>query len=65
VFWLRAQFSPGCASKEPKPDVELLEIVQMFPGHYDNSAQVQADIAKACSRRTKRWRSISFRSKPS
>ena len=36
----------GCASKEPKPDVELLEIVQMFPGHYDNSAQVQADIAK-------------------
>jgi hypothetical protein len=36
----------GCASKEPKPDVELLELVQMFPGHYDNTAQVQADMAK-------------------
>jgi hypothetical protein len=36
----------GCASKEPKPDIELLELVQMFPGHYDNTAQVQADIAK-------------------
>ena len=36
----------GCASNEPKPDVEVLEIVQMLPGHYDNTAQVQADIAK-------------------
>ena len=36
----------GCASKEPKPDIELLELVQMFPGHYDNTAQVQADMAK-------------------
>ena len=35
----------GCASTEPKPDVELLELVQMFPGHYDNTAQAQADLA--------------------
>ena len=36
----------GFASKEPNPDVELQELVQLFPGHYDNTAQVQADIAK-------------------
>ena len=36
----------GCASKEPKADIEVLELVQMFPGHYDNTAQVQADMAK-------------------
>jgi CpeT/CpcT family (DUF1001) len=35
----------GCASTEEKPDVVLQELVQMFPGHYDNTAQVQADIA--------------------
>jgi hypothetical protein len=36
----------GCASKEEKPDFALQELVQMFPGHYDNTAQVQADIAR-------------------
>lgn len=36
----------GCASTEEKPDVAVQELVAMFPGHYDNSAQVQADIAK-------------------
>jgi hypothetical protein len=37
----------GCASsKEPNPDVELQELVQMYGGHYENSAQVQAEIAK-------------------
>src|SRR3984893_15858921 len=35
----------GCASHEGKPDVALQELVLMFPGHYDNTAQVQADIA--------------------
>jgi CpeT/CpcT family (DUF1001) len=37
----------GCAgNKGPKPDVELQELIQMFPGHYDNTAQVQSDIAR-------------------
>ena len=35
----------GCASKEPNPDAELQDLLQMFPGHYDNTGQVQADIA--------------------
>jgi hypothetical protein len=35
----------GCASKEEKPDVALQELVLMYPGHYDNTAQVEADIA--------------------
>jgi hypothetical protein len=35
----------GCASTEEKPDVAMQELVLMFPGHYDNSAQVEADIA--------------------
>jgi hypothetical protein len=35
----------GCASKEPNPDYDLAELVQLIPGHYDNTAQVQADIA--------------------
>lgn len=35
----------GCASKEADPDVELQDLVQMFPGHYDNTVQVQADLA--------------------
>jgi hypothetical protein len=36
-----------CAgAKEPKADVEILELVQMFPGHWDNSAQVQEETAK-------------------
>jgi hypothetical protein len=35
----------GCASKEPNPDVELQELIQMLPGHYDNTAQAQADEA--------------------
>lgn len=39
----------GCASKEKKkekPDHVLQELVMMFPGHYDNSLQVQSDLAK-------------------
>jgi CpeT/CpcT family (DUF1001) len=36
----------GASSKEPKADVEILELVQMFPGHWDNSAQVQEESAK-------------------
>jgi hypothetical protein len=36
----------GCASTEEKPDVALQELVMMFPGHYDNTAQVQSDIAR-------------------
>ena len=35
----------GCASNEEKPDVALQELVQMFPGHYDNTAQAQSDVA--------------------
>jgi hypothetical protein len=35
----------GCASTQEKPDVAMQELVLMFPGHYDNSAQVEADIA--------------------
>ena len=36
----------GCASKEEKPDAVLQELVMQFPGHYDNSVQVQSDVAK-------------------
>jgi hypothetical protein len=37
----------GSASgKEPKAEVEILELVQMFPGHWDNTAQVQEETAK-------------------
>jgi hypothetical protein len=44
---LAAALLAGCAgSKEPKPDVELQELIQLFPGHYDNTAQVQADVSK-------------------
>src|SRR6266850_3533171 len=35
----------GCASTTEKPDVAMQELVLMFPGHYDNTAQVEADIA--------------------
>jgi CpeT/CpcT family (DUF1001) len=35
----------GCASTQEKPDIALQELVLMFPGHYDNTAQVEADIA--------------------
>lgn len=34
------------AAKEPKAEVEILELVQMFPGHWDNSAQVQEESAR-------------------
>ena len=44
-FLIAGAMLAGCASKEPSPDVELLELVQMFPGHYDNTAQAQADLA--------------------
>jgi hypothetical protein len=36
----------GRAGAAEKPEVALQEIVQMFPGHYDNTAQVQAEIAQ-------------------
>jgi len=46
-FALASVLFAQCASaKEPKADVEILELVQMFPGHWDNSAQVQAEVAK-------------------
>jgi hypothetical protein len=35
----------GCASTKEKLDTDLQELVMMFPGHYDNTAQVQADVA--------------------
>src|SRR3979411_591316 len=35
----------GCASTAEKPDTAMQELVLMFPGHYDNTAQVEADIA--------------------
>src|SRR6266702_5310565 len=35
----------GCASTQEKPEVALQDLVLMFPGHYDNTAQVEADIA--------------------
>src|SRR5947209_1820946 len=35
----------GCASTHENPDAALQELVAMFPGHYDNTAQVEADIA--------------------
>lgn len=37
---------PGSAGAKENPDVALQELVQMFPGHWDNTAQVQADIAQ-------------------
>ena len=36
----------GCASNEPSPDVQLQELIQLLPGHYDNTAQVQAELAR-------------------
>jgi hypothetical protein len=45
-FLISGAMLTGCASKGPSADVELQELVQMFPGHYDNTAQAQADISK-------------------
>lgn len=39
-------FAECAAAKEPKAEVEILELVQMFPGHWDNSAQVQEETAR-------------------
>jgi hypothetical protein len=36
----------GCATQEAKDDAQLQEIVQLLPGHYDNSVQVQSDIQR-------------------
>jgi hypothetical protein len=41
-----ALFASCASAKEPKAEVEILELVQMFPGHWDNAAQVQAETAK-------------------
>jgi len=38
-----APWLAGCASKEPSPDVQIQELVQLLPGHYDNSAQAKSD----------------------
>jgi hypothetical protein len=35
----------GCASKHSDPDVDLRELVALYPGHYDNIAQSQSDMA--------------------
>ena len=37
---------PGSTSARESPDAVLQELVQMLPGHYDNTAQVQADIVR-------------------
>ncbi|HZO22246.1 MAG TPA: chromophore lyase CpcT/CpeT [Steroidobacteraceae bacterium] len=49
--WLaRGLFLLACLSvaawgnKGPKPEEELQELLQWFPGHYDNNAQYQADV---------------------
>jgi hypothetical protein len=39
-------FAACAGAKEPKPEVQIMELVQMFPGHWDNSAQVQEEAAK-------------------
>jgi len=39
-------FAGAASSKEPKAEVEILDLIQMFPGHWDNTAQVQAEAAK-------------------
>jgi CpeT/CpcT family (DUF1001) len=36
----------SASSREPNADVEILELAQMFPGHWDNSAQVQEETAR-------------------
>ena len=36
----------GGAGAGENPHVTLQELVQMFPGHYDNTAQVQGEIAR-------------------
>lgn len=41
---LALALSAGAVAAE-KPEVVLNELVQMFPGHYENTAQVQAEIA--------------------
>jgi hypothetical protein len=43
---LAAAFYAGPASAGDKPEVVLQEILQMFPGHYDNTAQVQSELTK-------------------
>jgi hypothetical protein len=44
--WVIAVALCGCASTQQKADEDLQELVTMFPGHYDNSAQVQSDRAR-------------------
>ncbi|MBS0417371.1 MAG: chromophore lyase CpcT/CpeT [Proteobacteria bacterium] len=39
-------FAGSAGSKEPKAEIEILDLIQMFPGHWDNTAQVQAEAAK-------------------
>jgi len=36
----------SAVAREPKAEAEILELVQMFPGHWDNSAQVQEETAR-------------------
>jgi hypothetical protein len=48
IGWALASllFADSAVAKEPKAAVEILELVQMFPGHWDNSAQVQEETSK-------------------
>src|SRR5690348_14051416 len=36
----------GRAAAGEKPEIALQELLQMFPGHYDNTAQVQSELAQ-------------------
>src|SRR5215470_11124152 len=51
VIWLALLMVLTCclagvpAGAGEKPEAVLQELVQMFPGHYDNTAQVQAEVA--------------------
>src|ERR1700759_1078382 len=41
-----ADEKPDKAAKPEKPEVILQEVVQLIPGHYDNTAQVQSEMAQ-------------------
>jgi hypothetical protein len=36
----------GCTSPEKKPDVQMQELIQLLPGHYDNTAQAHSDLQR-------------------
>jgi CpeT/CpcT family (DUF1001) len=41
-----ALFADCASAKEPKAEVLIQELIQMFPGHWDNNAQVEGELAK-------------------